>query len=55
MCWPPGRAERKYAGVTHLDVRRFNRARAEEILSLCDRHGVSISALGYWVPESPRS
>ena len=20
MCWPPGRAERRYAGVTHLDV-----------------------------------
>ena len=20
MCWPPGKAERRYAGVTHLDV-----------------------------------
>ena len=22
MCWPPGKAERRYAGVTHLDVDR---------------------------------
>ncbi len=20
MCWPPGKAERRYAGVSHLDV-----------------------------------
>ena len=20
MCWPPGKAERRYAGVTHVDV-----------------------------------
>ena len=23
MCWPPGKAERRYAGVTHLDVTGF--------------------------------
>ena len=23
MCWPIGKAERKYAGVTHLDVVNF--------------------------------
>src|SRR5438477_597373 len=23
MCWPPGKADRRYAGVTHLDVTEF--------------------------------
>src|ERR1700727_2735296 len=23
MCWPPGKADRRYAGVTHLDVTQF--------------------------------
>jgi len=23
MCWPIGKAERRYAGVTHLDVASF--------------------------------
>ncbi len=26
MCWPPGKADRRYAGVTHLDVTRVRRA-----------------------------
>ena len=45
MCWPVGKAERKYAGVTHLDVNDF---RAEEVRALCEKHGVGISALGYY-------
>ncbi|MCD6397859.1 MAG: sugar phosphate isomerase/epimerase, partial [Spirochaetaceae bacterium] len=24
MCWPKGKAERKYAGVTHIDVDKLN-------------------------------
>ena len=28
MCWPPGEADRRYAGVTHLDVTRFDDAEA---------------------------
>ena len=24
MCWPPGKADRKYAGVTHIDVTNFS-------------------------------
>ena len=24
MCWPVGKAERRYAGVTHLDVTSFD-------------------------------
>lgn len=48
MCWPVGRAERKFAGVTHVDVDGFDRARAEEIHALCARYGVGLSALGYY-------
>jgi sugar phosphate isomerase/epimerase len=29
MCWPIGRAERKYAGVTHIDVTSFAQDRAD--------------------------
>lgn len=48
MCWPVGRAERKFAGVTHVDVTDFPQSRADEIKALCARHGVSLSALGYY-------
>jgi len=48
MCWPVGGAERKYAGVTHIDVIGFTRARADDVNALCARHGVGISALGYY-------
>jgi len=48
MCWPPGKAERRYAGVTHIDVSEFNDAQAKEVQQLVDKHGVSISALGYY-------
>jgi sugar phosphate isomerase/epimerase len=48
MCWPPGKAERKYAGVTHVDVAGFTRAQADDVNARCARHGVAISALGYY-------
>ena len=48
MCWPIGAAERKYAGVTHVDVGTLTKAGAEDILSACTRHGVGISGLGYY-------
>ncbi|HEU0010523.1 MAG TPA: sugar phosphate isomerase/epimerase [Verrucomicrobiae bacterium] len=48
MCWPVGKAERKYAGVTHVDVDGFTKARAEETRALCARHRVGLSALGYY-------
>jgi sugar phosphate isomerase/epimerase len=48
MCWPAGPAERKYAGVTHLDVTGFTQTRADEVNALAQAHGVSISGLGYY-------
>ncbi len=47
-CWPVGKAERKFAGVTHIDVAGFSRTRAEEVNELCEDYGVALSALGYY-------
>ena len=48
MCWPVGKAERKFAGVTHVEVDGLTSAAAEDILALCRRHGVELSGLGYY-------
>jgi len=48
MCWPRGRAERRYAGVTHIDVAGFGAAVATEVGALVERTGVAIAALGYY-------
>jgi sugar phosphate isomerase/epimerase len=48
MCWPVGRAERRYAGVTHIDAATLDAAAVERIGALCEDVGVSISALGYY-------
>ena len=48
MCWPVGKAERKYAGITHLDVEGFTKSRAAEVHALCAQHGVALTALGYY-------
>jgi sugar phosphate isomerase/epimerase len=47
-CWPAGKAERKFAGITHIDVDGFTRAQADDVNALCAKHGVSLSALGYY-------
>lgn len=48
MCWPLGKAERRYAGVTHIDVASFDQNAAAHVQSLVDQTGVAISALGYY-------
>lgn len=48
MCWPVGKAERKYAGITHIRVTGFSKAQADDVNALCARHGVGISGLGYY-------
>jgi sugar phosphate isomerase/epimerase len=48
MCWPPGGADRRYAGVTHIDVTRFGDDEVGRIRDLVDKHGVKISGLGYY-------
>jgi sugar phosphate isomerase/epimerase len=48
MCWPPGRVERRYAGVTHLDVTGWSAETARRVQDQIARHGIPISSLGYY-------
>ena len=48
MCWPVGKAERKFAGVTHVDVSSITDERIDEVHGLAAHQGVEISGLGYY-------
>lgn len=48
MCWPVGKAERRYAGVTHVDVNNLGEAEVKRIHELTQSTGVRISGLGYY-------
>ena len=58
MCWPKGKAERRYAGVTHIEVEQIDQ-HAGRISELIDKSGVQISGLGYYpnplVPDNDES
>ncbi|RPF41966.1 sugar phosphate isomerase/epimerase [Hydrogenoanaerobacterium saccharovorans] len=47
-CWPHGKAERRYAGVSHIDVDTLNNEKAEYINNYCKAKGVEISSLAYY-------
>jgi len=48
-CWPSGAsAERRYAGVSHLDCEALDEAAVAATHELLDGHGLSISALAYY-------
>ncbi|MEA4998149.1 MAG: sugar phosphate isomerase/epimerase [Candidatus Limiplasma sp.] len=47
-CWPAGKAERRYAGVSHIDVDALDAAKAAYLLDYCAQKGVSISALAFY-------
>ncbi len=48
MCWPKGKAERRYAGVTHIDVDSLNHQSIEHIIRYLEEKKVYISGLGYY-------
>ncbi|HUB33013.1 MAG TPA: sugar phosphate isomerase/epimerase family protein [Bryobacteraceae bacterium] len=48
MCWPAGKAERRYAGVTHIDVTGLDAAAASDLRGKVAASGLSISGLGYY-------
>ena len=48
MCWPMGKAERRYAGVTHVDVVDLSDGQVGEINEKVAERGLSISGLGYY-------
>src|SRR5437588_4956738 len=48
MCWPRGAADRRYAGVTHIDVSKLPDDEVGRIRDLAKRRNVAISGLGYY-------
>ena len=48
MCWPKGKATRRYAGVTHIDVTSLTKKEAKKINQFCAAKKVEISGLGYY-------
>lgn len=48
MCWPKVKAERRYAGVSHIDVANLSDMESKKIKTLTQKYGVSISGLGYY-------
>lgn len=47
-CWPQGKAQRRYAGVSHIDTKQLTDERIREIQHYCQIKGVEISALAYY-------
>lgn len=48
MCWPPGEAERRYAGVSHIDISGLDEEEVKRVHDLQSHYGVTISSLGYY-------
>lgn len=56
MCWPVGKSERRYAGVTHVDVTQIDQASLDAVHALTEKYGIEVSGLGYYPnPLSPDS
>ena len=47
-CWPAGKAERRYAGVSHIDTENLTKEQAEEYKDYAADKKVAISALAYY-------
>jgi len=47
-CWPVGKAERKCAGITHIDVNGLTKGKADELLGYAKDRSIEISGLGYY-------
>lgn len=47
-CWPVGKAERRYAGVTHIDISTLDDAKMKYYLDYAERKGVELSSLAYY-------
>ena len=59
MCWPEGKANRKFAGVTHIDVAALDDIEALRLNNKLRENNVYISGLGYYPnpldPDKERS
>ena len=47
-CWPVGKAIRRYAGVTHIDINSADDDKLKYYKDYAAKKGVAISALGYY-------
>jgi len=47
-CWPKGKAERRYAGITHIDIEMLDQEKEKYYLEYAKKSGVGISSLGYY-------
>ncbi len=47
-CWPKGNAERRYAGVSHIDVDNLDDEKVTYIQNYCKEKKVEISSLAYY-------
>ncbi len=47
-CWPYEKANRRYAGVTHINVTNLDQQKAHNIRTMLDQNGLMISSLGYY-------
>ena len=47
-CWPVGKKDRRYGGVSHVDVANLDAGQAKQIRAMLGRFGLDISSLGYY-------
>ena len=47
-CWPQGKAERRYAGVSHIDVDNTTPEYIEYVKSYCKSKNIEISSLAFY-------
>jgi sugar phosphate isomerase/epimerase len=47
-CWPVGKSDRRYSGVTHIDVAALTEAKALEVQKRVEDAGLAISSLAYY-------
>jgi len=59
MCWPKGAADRRYAGVTHIDVNELDNSAVSRIQEQLAANGIAISGLGFYpnllIPDEQES
>ena len=48
MCWPKGKAERRYAGITHINVDKTDDETIAGINETLKKNNIYISGLGYY-------
>jgi len=47
-CWPSGKAERRYAGISHIDVNDLSEEKIKYIKDYCIKSKVEISSLAFY-------